>query len=249
MLFSDPHNPTAVRLRKALEPEIQGLVADPKVAIVIGGDGFMLQTIGETGLEPTYLGINAGRIGFLMNDVDDLRHLIDQLHDERWTSWSFPLLHAEITVSDGRVISERALNDVAIERSTGQTAHLCLRLDGRTVVERLVADGLVMSTSIGSTAYGLSAGGPASHPSLHLVGITPICPHHPRLSPLLMPPGVTCQLEVLDAPKRPVRVVADGRTHDDAVGLTVHLGEPNVNIAWLEGHDFTTKLVQKILRV
>lgn len=243
MLVADPRNPVA----RALAERLHGLVTDG-VVVVLGGDGFLLHTIASHGFDRTYLGLNAGRIGFLMNDADDPDAVRAAIEARAWSTTSFPVLEATARFTDGTERVLRAINDVALERSTGQTAHLSLAVDGRTVVDPLVADGLLFATALGSTAYTFSAGGPACHPTLGLLAVTAICPHHPRLAPFVLPDSASASVEVRQVERRPVRVVADGVATDGVVGLSVRVGAPRVNLAWLGGPDFTARMVTKILR-
>jgi NAD+ kinase len=246
MILVDERNPTALALAKQLEQGIDFEEWDGP-ALVIGGDGFMLRSVAEHGPETAYLGLNAGHLGFLLNDVDDFERVLDQLLNRAWTEHSFPLLEARIHTGSDEVVYERAVNDVYLERSTGQTARLALSIDGHRVVDMIVADGIIFSTALGSTAYTFSAGGPACHPTLQLLNVTPICPHHPRLAPFALPAGVSATVEVIDPDRRPVRGVADGRDVDDIRSLTVGYGDERVRLAYLEGHDFTATMVTKIL--
>src|SRR5690606_19759148 len=123
-----------------------------------------LHTVAQFGLDPTYLGLNAGHLGFLLNEVDglDAEALVGEIRERRWTEQAFPLLEAEIHTRAGQVIVELAINDVYLERMTGQTARLGLWVDDHPTVESLVADGMIFATALGSTAYSFSAGGSPS---------------------------------------------------------------------------------------
>ncbi len=246
MILVDPYNRQASELAERLQADLPA-AENLDVDLVIGGDGFMLKTLAEDS-DRVCLGLNAGRIGFLMNDTDAWDRVIDRLQRRAWTVYEFPTLQAELTLANSEQVVLRAVNDVAIERSTGQTAHLALDIDTRRVVERLVADGLVVSTALGSTAYTFSAGGPAVHPTLPLLAITAICPHHPRLAPFVLPEDSTVRIAVHDSHRRPVRVVADGRTTDDVLRAVIGIAPERVRLAWLEGHDHTARIVAKILR-
>jgi NAD+ kinase len=247
MIHVDHRNPTSAAYRDELLRRWPSLETDLPVELVIGGDGHMLHTVASHGTGATYLGLNAGHLGFLLNDVTDWDVVVDQLRRGAFTTYSFPMLRSEVTFADGHTELTQAVNDFAIERSTGQTAHLQVDIDGRRVVDRLVADGLVFATALGSTGYTFSAGGPACHPTLHTLTMTAICPHHPRLAPIVLPHQSEAAVRVLHPEKRPVRAVTDGRTRDDVVALRVGLGAEQVKLAWLEGHDFTTRMVRKIL--
>lgn len=247
MIHIDPRNPNAGPLAERLRADL-GAWDDPDVDLVVGGDGFMLHTLAELPASKVALGLNAGRIGFLMNDTEAWDLVLERLRRRAWTVYSFPTLVAQVRLADGEETTVRAVNDVAIERSTGQTAHLSLTVDGRRVVDRLVADGLVVSTALGSTAYTFSAGGPAAYPTLPLLAVTAVCPHHPRLAPFLLPETSTIRIAVHDGHRRPVRVVADGQTSEEVMGVEIATGPDRVQLAWLEGHDHTAHIVAKILR-
>ena len=255
MIHVDPRNTAAGTLHARLVAALPDLAdpgwSDPEVDLVIGGDGFMLQTLADgldSGRDRTMLGLNAGRIGFLMNDTEAWDRVIDGLTRRAWTTYTFPTLRAQIRLDDGSVTAVRAINDVAVERSGGQTAHLAVSVDGRRIVDRLVADGLIVSTALGSTAYTFSAGGPAAHPTLRLLAVTAVSPHHPRLAPFLLPDDATVEVAVHDGHRRPVRIVADGQSRDDVLGVHIGIGPDTVRLAWLDGHDHTARIVAKILR-
>jgi NAD+ kinase len=246
MIVHDPRNPGAEAIHRELTARLPDGVDD--VLLVIGGDGFMLRTVSRYGFDHTYLGLNAGRIGFLLNDVDDWDRVAVALVERNWTAHTFPTLQAEVTTRSGEKVVDQAVNDVYLERGTGQTAHLELLIDGHEVVDRLVADGIVFSTALGSTAYTFSAGGPACHPAVRAMLVTPICPHTPRLHPFALPNGSRVSVSVLSPERRPVRAVVDGREIEDAASVEVSYGTAELSLAFLPGDDFTSRMVRKILR-
>ncbi len=226
---------------------------DAPLCLVLGGDGTMLRAIARHGSAPVYLGVNCGRLGFLMNDLPGAPEavvdaLIDALVRGRWEAPAFPRLAMETTDAEGKVRAANALNDVYVERELGQTCHLRVTVDGVEVVERLVCDGIIVATALGSTAYTFSAGGVAAHPRLRALHLTAICPHSPRLPPLLLPETSVVEVEVLDAERRPARAVADGVQFPGTRRVRVHGGADTVRIGFLEGHDFVGTLVRKVLR-
>jgi NAD+ kinase len=243
VIVHDTHNLRAIAIRQQIEPEDAAL---GDVVAVIGGDGFLLQTAAAVGWDRTFLGLNAGRIGFLLNDTNDQTPA--RIRARAWRVWQFPLVAATITAIDGKVSHEAALNDIYLERMTGQTANLELAIDGHPVVDCLVADGVIFSTALGSTAYAYSAGGPACHPGLRTLSVTPICPHQPRLSPLVLPETASAHVVVRSPEKRPVRAVADGRVVNDVASVEIVLGPGLASLAYFEGHDFTGRLIRKLLR-
>ena len=110
-----------------------------------------------------------------------------------------------------------------------------------------VADGLIVSTALGSTAYSFSAGGSPAHPRLRLLKITPICPHLPRLTPFDLPADALVEVEVLFSQRRPVRAVLDGRSTEAIKRVRIERSERTVELAYLSSHHFTGHLLNKIV--
>ena len=116
----------------------------------------------------------------------------------------------QATTSDGKVHQARAINEVSMLRQTFQAAKLRITIDGKPRLEELVADGLLVATPAGSTAYNLSAQGPIIPIGAALLALTPISPFRPRRwRGALLPDTAVVDIEVLDADKRPVAAVAD----------------------------------------
>jgi NAD+ kinase len=187
---------------------------EPKAADVIvalGGDGLMLQTLHDfmKSGKPIY-GMHRGTVGFLMNDysADDLVERITAAH----ITVIHPLL-MRARDAQGRVHEHHAINEVSLFRQNAQAAHLRILIDGRERLAELVADGVLVATPAGSTAYNLSAQGPIIPINAPLLALTPISPFRPRRwRGALLPDKAKVTIEVLDADKRPVAAVAD---HDE----------------------------------
>lgn len=188
--------------------------SDPKTADVIvalGGDGLMLQTLHRfmnTG-KPIY-GMHRGTVGFLMNEyMED--GLIERLAAAQETVIHPLVMHARD--AQGRVHEHRAINEVSLFRQSAQAAHLRILIDGQERLAELVADGVLVATPAGSTAYNLSVQGPIIPINASLLALTPISPFRPRRwRGALLPDKAKVTIEVLDAEKRPVAAVAD---HDE----------------------------------
>lgn len=247
MILVDQTNSVARAFLREIEARVpRDFHAD--IALVIGGDGYFLDAIASRAFHGTFLGLNAGHVGFLLNDVKDWEDVSAKLAEKRWKTHRFPILEAKVTLDDGHEIQRRAVNDVYLERATGQMASLAVEIDGHLVVEALSADGLIFSTALGSTAYTFSAGGSACHPALQIMTVTPICPHRPRLDPFALPATSHVRVRVVSPERRPVRVVADGRNTPGVAEVEVFYGGEEVTLAFLEGHDFTRCMVSKILK-
>lgn len=248
MIVCDERNPRARALRDALVERVgPGWTPPEPVSLVLGGDGFLLHTVADLGTERVWLPLNAGTLGFLMNDVGDLDVVARELEEANWRVIAFPMVEATVVHTDGSTTTARAVNDAYLERMTGQAARLRLRISGVTVVEQLVADGLIFATALGSTAYAYSAGGQPMHPLLEMLQITPICPHRPKLPSVALPANVVAEVEVDEVDRRPVRVVVDGRARDHVARVQVRLVRDAVRLAYLAHHDFTQQLLEKVV--
>ena len=253
MWRTDPRNPRAAELAHALQALVGDALDGDEVHLVVGGDGWMLHCLHEAkGVDvadaPVFVGLNAGTLGFLLNDVDDVARVGEALKARAWTAYAFPRLGMVGRGPEGEELHATAVNDLYVERRSGQTARLRLRVDDELVVEQLVCDGLIVSTALGSTAYSFSAGGVPCHPRVPALQVTPIAPHGPRLSPTVLPLDVAIEIEALQPERRPVRAVADGIEVGPIVHMTVQRTSPDVVLGFLEGHRFTRALIRKVLQ-
>ena len=182
------------------------------VVVALGGDGLMLQTLHRhmrTG-KPIY-GMHRGTVGFLMNDFheDDLR--------ARLAAAEIAVIHPLLMVASdirGGKHEHRAINEVALFRETHQAARLRILIDEHERMPELIADGILVATPAGSTAYNLSAQGPILPINAALLALTPISAFRPRRwRGALLPNTAYVVIEVLEGDKRPVAAVAD---HDEA---------------------------------
>ena len=181
---------------------------DADVVVALGGDGLMLQTLHahmRSG-KPIY-GMHRGTVGFLMNEFypDDLpKRLAEAL-----VTVIHPLLmraHDE----EGEVVEFHAFNEVSLFRQTYQAARLRILIDDKERLRELVADGMLLATPAGSTAYNFSAQGPIIPINADLMAVTPISPFRPRRwRGALLPDTARVIIRVIDPERRPVAAVAD----------------------------------------
>jgi NAD+ kinase len=181
------------------------------VVVTLGGDGYMLQTLHKFmhAGKPIY-GMHRGTVGFLMNEfqLEGLRERLAAAHE----TVIHPLL-MRARDADGNEEEFYAFNEVSLFRQTYQAARLRILVDGEQRLAELVADGVLVATPAGSTAYNLSAQGPIIPITAPLMAITPISPFRPRRwRGALLPDTAHVRVEVLEPEKRPVAAVAD---HDE----------------------------------
>ena len=181
------------------------------VVVALGGDGLMLTTLHRfmNSGKPIY-GMHRGTVGFLMNEFSE-RNLTERLAAAQVTVIHPLLMRARDAA--GRVHRHRAINEVSLFRESYQAARLRVLVDGKERLAELIADGILLSTPAGSTAYNLSVQGPIIPIGAPLLALTPISPFRPRRwRGALLPDRARVTIEVREAVKRPVAAVAD---HDE----------------------------------
>ncbi len=204
--------PAAQKARRALVARYgDALPEAADVIVALGGDGLMLATLHRfmNSGKPIY-GMHRGTVGFLMNEFSEAG-LIERLAAAQVTVIHPLLMRARDAA--GRVHRHRAINEVSLFRQTYQAARLRVLVDGKERLAELVADGVLVATPAGSTAYNLSVLGPIIPIDASLLALTPISPFRPRRwRGALLPDRARVTIEVLEASKRPVAAVAD---HDE----------------------------------
>jgi NAD+ kinase len=181
------------------------------VIVALGGDGLMLATLQRfMNSGKAIYGMHRGTVGFLMNEYSE--HGLSERLAVAHVTVIHPLLMRARDAA-GRVHRHRAINEVSLFRQTYQAARLRVLVDGKQRLAELVADGILLATPAGSTAYNLSAQGPIIPIGAPLLALTPISPFRPRhWRGALLPDRARVTVEVLESGKRPVAAVAD---HDE----------------------------------
>ena len=181
---------------------------DADVIVALGGDGFMLQTLHKAMNSGKHIyGMNKGSVGFLMN-----RYSTENLLDRIRAATENVIHPLEMQTADayGNKHTALAINEVSLLRQSYQAAKLRVDIDGRTRLEELICDGLLLATPAGSTAYNLSAHGPILPLDTPLMALTPVSAFRPRRwRGALLPEKVIVDIAVLECEKRPVNAVAD----------------------------------------
>ncbi|MFN7941435.1 MAG: NAD(+)/NADH kinase [Thermoanaerobaculia bacterium] len=187
------------------------------LVVVLGGDGTLLSVARRFAGGPPILGVNLGRLGFLTEvPRAGLYPALIELLAGRYTVEPRSLFDVELVRPDGTRRAFRALNDAVIAKSAlARIIELRVTIEGHPV-SRYRADGLVISTPTGSTAYNLSAGGPILHPLLPVAVLTPICPHTLTLRPLVVPDSSVLDIS-LETQREKVYLTIDGQEGTDLV--------------------------------
>ena len=207
-IISD-QNYSSLKIKKLLIKKIKANNFFKKnLTIVIGGDGFMLQTLKKNkNLKREFYGINSGNYGFLMNKFSS-KNIIKNLLRVKMISIS-PL---EMTVKNKKNQTKKslAINEVSVLRQSRQAASLSIRQGSRQVIKKLVSDGVLVSTPAGSTAYNLSVHGPILSLNSKKLSIAPISPFRPRRwKGKVVNDKTKITIKNLNPSKRPISAVAD----------------------------------------
>jgi NAD+ kinase len=224
-----------------------GLDRESDLLIAVGGDGTML-TVARRYLEwnVPILGVKGGRLGFLTELSNE--GMITRLKEGRYRVQERMRISAQV-LENGKAVKEfNALNDVVVHVSgSSRIARLRTSADGRLIRE-YSADGVIVATPTGSTAYSLSAGGPVLTPSMDAIILTPLAPHTLSVRPLIIDARETVRVEVLP-PNTEVRVTVDGQKGTDlARGQEVVVKRSQLITRLLvpEDYDFFSLLREKL---
>jgi NAD+ kinase len=197
---------------KKSEYSITDLGAAADLLVVAGGDGTILRVVGQLGeaIKPIF-GINVGSLGFLTTASSaTYREAVECLARDRINFSQRALLEARVRLREKQTAKMLALNDAVLSR--GELSRLVMlrtRVNDEPLTE-FNADGLIVATPTGSTAYSLSAGGPILDPESGVFVITPICPHVLTNRSIIVAEGSTIEIEASD-PDYPVYLTLDGR--------------------------------------
>jgi NAD+ kinase len=241
-------HPAAASIERVAEPE---LAERAELVLAIGGDGTLLyaaRLVAHRGVP--LLGINRGRLGFLTDVLpQDITASIDAALagdcdiDER------PLLEARLDRAGGERLTQLALNDIVMQKhETGRMLDFESWIDGHFVNSH-GADGVVVASPTGSTAYALSCGGPIVAPQLDVVVVAPICPHTLSDRPIVISRRSVVEFRLIDRPGTRAHVSVDGIVLADLlVGdrLAVAASELAVRLLHPKGYDYYRLLRSKL---
>jgi NAD+ kinase len=221
-VFTKQNVPAPITSKECLVENIPKAPSDLGCVVVLGGDGTFLSAIRwiqDTGVP--IMGMNLGAFGFLTeSSANRLFPIMEDIISGTFTTEERILLSAKVLRDGEAVTCQTVLNDVVINKEAlARIAHIKTSIDDYYLTT-FKADGLIVATPTGSTAYSLSAGGPIVHPSLKTIILTPICPFTLTNRPLILPDTVIVKIE-LDERDSNVFLTFDGQvglevTHEDS---------------------------------
>jgi NAD+ kinase len=224
-----------------------GAVAD--LAIVLGGDGTLLNIARAlVDHRVPLIGVNQGRLGFLADvSIDTMFSTLDEMLAGQYVAEERIMLMASVERADDVLIAAYAFNDVVVSKSTlGRLIEFEVYIDNQFVYSQR-ADGLVVASPTGSTAYALSGGGPILHPTLEAVVLVPICPHTLSARPIAVNSHSEIEINLIHADD--ARVHFDGQQHADLrIGDRVVIQRATNTVRLLHpiGHNYYDTLRQKL---
>ncbi|MGD7652769.1 MAG: NAD(+)/NADH kinase [Verrucomicrobiales bacterium] len=274
-LLANPHKPGSLPTLRALcdalerrgikwvlDPQAAALAGGPgvaaedfcrevDVAVALGGDGTMLHAMESLGhFDKPIAGINVGRLGFLTTCTDrELEEFAEALASGGYSTSKRTLLAVCLCRATGEQLRFTALNEVTLARgATGRLVSLCARVNDE-ILNQYRADGLIVATPTGSTAYSLSAGGPLISPDAGVFLITPICPHSLSQRALVLSDGSEIELSSDDDDCGPMLFTVDGRESlwiKQGDRICVRKSERSFHLLRLDGGSFYEALRQKL---
>jgi NAD+ kinase len=212
------------------------------IIIVIGGDGFMLQTLKKLyKYKKPFYGINSGNYGFLMNKFSN-KNIIKNLNISN--SIKIYPLQMVVTNKNNQTKKSIAINEVSILRQSKQASSISITTNKKNIIKNLISDGVLVSTPAGSTAYNLSAHGPILNLDSRKLAVTPISPFRPRRwKGTIVTDKSKILIKNLDVNKRPISAVADNFEVRNAKTINI---QANKRISFELLYDKKNSLYKKI---
>ena len=234
---------SSLKIKSLINKKIQTTtLKESNIIIVLGGDGFMLQTLKKLHkFNKPFYGINSGNYGFLMNKFSNINFVknLKNLNNIK----IYPLQMIVRTKND-QIKKSIAINEISILRQSKQASSISIKTNKKNIIKNLISDGVLVSTPAGSTAYNLSAHGPILNLDSKKLAVTPISPFRPRRwKGTIVSDKLLITIKNLDLNKRPISAVADNYEVRNAKKITI---EVNKKISFNLMYDKNDSLYKKI---
>ena len=215
-------NKKSKQIKSILEKKLLRKIKNTKIVIVIGGDGFMLQTLKKNkNSSKCFYGVNSGNYGFLMNKFSS-KNILKNISKTKMIS-IFPL-EMKVTNKQGKIKKSIAINEVSILRQSRQAANLSVYSGKQKIIKNLISDGILVSTPAGSTAYNMSVYGPILNLNSNKLSIAPISAFRPRRwKGKVVNDKSIININNLNPIKRPVSAVADNNEVRNAKKISIKI--------------------------
>lgn len=222
---------------------------DADFVISMGGDGTLLKAAMQVGDKQTpIIGVNMGHLGFLASiTIDKIEQALDAVYEGGYTVANHSAVKLSI-VDDETCRSSFALNDIAVlKRDNASMISICVEIDNEYLVTYR-ADGLIISTPTGSTAYSLSNGGPIIMPSTGVLCLTPVAPHSLNIRPIVIPDTAKVGLAV-ESRSHNFLVAVDGRSEKcpDKAKLCISKASHYIRTVKAPGTSYVSTLREKMM--
>jgi len=217
-------NKKSKQIKSILEKKLKRKIKKPKIVIVIGGDGFMLQTLKKNkNSSNCFYGVNSGNYGFLMNKFSP-QNILKNISKTKMIS-IFPL-EMKVTNKQGKIKKSIAINEISILRQSRQAANLSVYSGKQKIIKNLISDGILVSTPAGSTAYNMSVYGPILSLNSKKLSIAPISAFRPRRwKGKIVSDKSIININNLNPIKRPVSAVADNNEVRNAKKIVIKINK------------------------
>lgn len=239
---------------KFLESGFELVLENYDLAIAIGGDGAFLHMVKECNFDgkTPYVGINFGTLGFLQEvKMDEIDEFLRELKSGRYHLDEIGIQETVVHHKDGssHICS---LNEIVVRKSDLKVVHLDVKIDG-DYLERFIGDGILIASSVGSTAYNLSFGGSIVYDTFSTLQITPIAPLNTRVyrtlfNPVIIPDKREITLNPL-TPKQDLLITIDGENilYREVVEIKTKINTKKIKMLRLNHHNFPQKINEKLL--
>ena len=234
---------SSLKIKSFLNRKIQTTtLKKSNIIIVLGGDGFMLQTLKRLyKFKKPFYGINSGNYGFLMNKFSN-KNFLKNLKSSKNIKIHPLQMTVKTKVDD--IKQSIAVNEVSILRQSKQASSISITSSGKNIIKNLISDGILVSTPAGSTAYNLSVHGPILNLDSNKLAVTPISPFRPRRwRGTIINDKSKIVIKNLDCVKRPISAVADNFEVKNAKIVTI---QSNKKITFNLLYDNNNSLYKKI---